>query len=163
SLTLGPDGALWFVERSTGRLGRITAAGALSFQSVAGAAPTALAAGPQDSLWYAQGSTVHRLGDATEYATGTPVTAPAPRPPGALWAAVQGGAVRIVPGAAPTTIGVDPAAQGLALAAGPDGRMWMTLDRAPFLVKLSVPPRVDTSTVAVDGGALRTTVNPNGL
>ena len=33
-ITTGPDNALWFVERSTGRLGRITTAGAISYRSL---------------------------------------------------------------------------------------------------------------------------------
>jgi hypothetical protein len=55
---------------------------------------------------------------------------------------VQGGVARIVPGTAPSILrdGLDPAARGLALAAGPDGRMWMTLDRAPYLVAVGGPP-----------------------
>ncbi len=74
-------------------------------------------------------------------------------PDGALWAAVAGGAARIAPDA-PTTFvndGIDPAAQGLAIAAGPDGHMWMTLDRAPYLVKIDVPPRIDDVSVTRDG------------
>ncbi len=158
SIVAGPDRALWFLEGS--RLGRITTSGELTYRSL-GAAPSALAAGPADSLWYAQGSVVRRLDDPAEYATGSPVAALAAGPDGALWAAVQGGAVRIVPGGEPTTIDIDPAARGLAITAGPDGRMWMTLDRAPYLVKITVPPVVEDA--AELDGWLSARVNSNGL
>jgi streptogramin lyase len=147
SIVAGPDGALWFVDGVGGRIGRITTSGLLTYRSV-GAAPAALAADPSSgSLWYAQGSTVRRLDDPAAYATGSPPAALAAGPDGAVWAAVRGGATRIVPGEAPTTVtdGIDPAAQGRAIAAGPDGRMWMTLDRAPYLVKITVPRPITIS------------------
>ncbi|HWK26584.1 MAG TPA: hypothetical protein VNS09_08480 [Solirubrobacter sp.] len=137
SLTAGPDGALWFVDDGNGWIGRITTDGDVTFRSV-GAAPSALAGGPLDSLWYAQGATVRRLGDpGTVYTLPAPANALAAGPDGALWAAVPGGAVRIVPGAEPAMIAVG--ADGLAITAGPDQNMWMTLDRAPYLVRIAVP------------------------
>jgi hypothetical protein len=76
---------------------------------------------------------------------------------------MRGGVARIVAGEAPTTIteDIDPDARPLALAAGPDGRMWMTLDRAPYLVKITVPPLVENAEQA--DGWLAARVNPNGL
>jgi streptogramin lyase len=157
AIVAGPDGALWFIEQ--GRIGRITTGGGLSYRSV-GATPSALAVGT-GTLWFAQGSTVRRLDDPAEYPTGAPVEALAAGPDGAMWAAVRGGLVRIVPGETPTTVDVDPDARPLALAAGPDGRMWMTLDRAPYLVKITVPPLV-TAPAQADGW-LSAVVNTNGL
>ena len=66
-------------RRDSGRLGRITTSGELTLQTV-GAPPAALAAGPLDSVWYAQGTAVRRLDDATVYATRSPATALAARP-----------------------------------------------------------------------------------
>jgi streptogramin lyase len=157
SILAGPDGALWFVEQ--GRIGRITTAGTVTYTAV-GATPSALAAAP-DGVWFAQGSTVQRLGDPTEYPASKAVEALAAGPDGAMWAAVRGGIVRIAPGEEPTEVEVDPAARPLALAAGPDGRMWMTLDRAPYLVKITVPPLVGTPSTA--DGSLEAVVNTNGL
>ncbi|RKQ86794.1 streptogramin lyase [Solirubrobacter pauli] len=157
AITAAPDGALWFAEGS--RLGRITTAGALTYRPVAGASPTALAADATGAIWYAQGTVVHRLDDPEAYAVGTPVTALTSGPDGALWAAVDGGVARIVPGQ-PITV-IDLVAGARALTAGPDGHVWVALDRAPYLIKLSVPPAV--SGVAVADGALTGTVNTNGL
>ena len=141
AIVAGPDGALWFLEN--GRIGRATTSGVISYQSV-GATPTALAVGADRALWYAQGATVRRLGDPAVYAIGSPVTALAAGADGAMWAAVRGGLARIVPGEAPAFVreGIDPDAQGRALTATPDGRLWLTLDRAPYLVRitLELPP-----------------------
>jgi virginiamycin B lyase len=163
-ITQGPDGALWFVEQN--RLGRITTAGAVTFQPTP-VQPQALAAGPLNALWYASGTTIRRRGDdATTYTMPAPTHALANGPDGALWAATTGGAVRIDPTANTTTFvndGINPAAQGTAITAGPDGRMWMTLDRAPYLVKIATPPRIDPGSVTPTPTGLQTTLNPNGL
>jgi streptogramin lyase len=156
SIVTGPDGALWFIEQ--GRIGRITTGGALTYRSV-GATPSALAAAA-GSIWFAQDDTVRRVDDATQYPAGGEVKALAGGPDGALWAAVRGGVVRIVPGATPSRVDT-PDARPLALAAGPDGRMWMTLDRAPYLVTITVPPLVGDASQA--DGWLSAVVNTNGL
>ena len=57
--------------------------------------------------------------------------------------------------------GVPSGARGLGLAAGPDGRMWMTLDRSPFLVRITVPPLVEAA--QAQASAVTATINPNGL
>ena len=58
SLIAGADGALWFVESGgSGRIGRVTTTGVITWTDVGGA-PSALAAGPLDSLWYARGASV---------------------------------------------------------------------------------------------------------
>ena len=142
SIVAGPDGALWFVEG--GRIGRITTTGALTYRPWAPRPPRSPPA-RSGSLWYAQGSTVRRLDDPPTYATGSPVDGAGRRP---RRRAVGGRAGRRRADRRPARRrrrhrGIDPAARGRAIAAGPDGRMWMTLDRAPYLVKITVPPRVD--------------------
>ena len=141
AIVAGRDGALWFLEN--GRIGRATTTGVITYQSV-GATPTALAVGPDGALWYAQGASVRRLGDPAVYAIDSPASALTAGADGALWAAVRGGLARIVPGEAPTFVraGIDPDAEGRALTATPDGRLWLTLDRSPYLVRitLELPP-----------------------
>ncbi|MDA0159811.1 hypothetical protein OM076_06025 [Solirubrobacter ginsenosidimutans] len=156
AITPGADGALWFVGAQG--LGRITTKGELSWQSV-GALPSSLANGPLDSLWYAVGSAVTRLG-APPIATAAAPTALSAGPDGALWAAGPGGATRIEPGGATSTVSTGEA-NGVDIAAGADGHMWMTLDRAPFLVRVTVPPRIDS--LQGGSGTIDATVSPNGL
>ena len=168
SITVGPDGALWFVEDGgSGRIGRITTDGALTWQSVGGA-PAAIAAGPLTSLWFARGATVTRLNDLAAFSTGSAASALATGPDGALWAAMVGGVARIEPGGAANVYpaGVPSAAHGVGLAAGPDGRMWMTLDRSPYLVRITVPPLAGTAQAVADSptsGTIGADVTPNGL
>ncbi|WP_157592471.1 Vgb family protein [Solirubrobacter soli] len=157
-LTAGPDGALWFMEAD--RLGRITPSGMLSYRTIGGAALTALASDSTD-LWYAQGSAVRRLDGPTTHEIGSPTSALAVGPDGAMWAGIQGGVVRIVAGEDPTTVPLAPAARAIALAAGPDGRLWAALDRDPYLVKITVPPAVGD--IAQDDGAVSARIKPNGL
>jgi streptogramin lyase len=154
AITAGPDGALWFVG-SQG-LGRITTEGELRWESVF---PSALAAGPLGSLWYAAGSAVARLG-APPIATGAVPSALSAGPDGALWAAAAGGALRVEPGGAVTRVSTGDA-NGVGIAAGPDGYMWMTLDRAPYLVRVTVPPRIES--LQAGTGTLEALVTPNGL
>ncbi|HEY6888289.1 MAG TPA: hypothetical protein VI300_10930, partial [Solirubrobacter sp.] len=112
-----------------------------------------------DSLWYAVGSAVARLG-APVIATVAAPTTLAPGPDGALWAAGPGGATRIEPGGATSTVSTG-AANGVGIAAGADAHMWMTLDRAPYLVRVTVPPRIDG--VQGGSGTIEAAVSPNGL
>jgi hypothetical protein len=168
SITVGPDGALWFVEDGgSGRIGRITTAGVLTWQNVGGA-PATIAAGPLASLWLARGATVTRLNDLAAFSTGSAASALATGPDGALWAAMVGAVARIEPGGATNvyTAGVPSGAHGLGLAAGADGRMWMTLDRSPYLVRITVPPLVGTAQALADApttGTISADVTPNGL
>ena len=163
SLIAGTDGALWFVESGgSGRIGRVTTTGVITWTDVGGA-PSALAAGPLDSLWYARGASVFRLGDPTPFSAGSAPGALATGPDGALWGTLLGGVARIEPDGTTHVhrTGVPSGARGLGIAAGPDGHMWMTLDRVPYLVRVTVPPRVEGAQ-AVEG-AVTATVTANGL
>src|SRR5260370_37951262 len=57
-ITMGPDGALWFVETgfSTNKIGRITIAGAFSeFQiPTAGSLPRVITTGADGALWFTE-------------------------------------------------------------------------------------------------------------
>lgn len=89
SITAGADGALWFVERMFGRIGRITEAGewsALTLPDPAGAPvgelgaprPEALTAGPDGELWFIEAGT-GELGRIT--LAGGPAISEVPVPP----------------------------------------------------------------------------------
>src|SRR5690242_1596147 len=57
ALVSGLDGALWFTEGQTNKIGRITPAGALTEFPVptADSFPTMLALGPDGNLWFTEG------------------------------------------------------------------------------------------------------------
>jgi virginiamycin B lyase len=57
AIAAGPDGALWFAERNTNAIGRMTTAGELTDEfplATAAADPMGIVAGPDGALWIAQ-------------------------------------------------------------------------------------------------------------
>lgn len=105
-LTVGPDGAIWFTGLSNNRVGRLTAAGSLSFYPPLTSAPVAgspgfmdIATGPDGNLWITalNRSSIYRLtpaGSFTEYAlVATGLERPhgiVAAPDGTLWFAAPG-------------------------------------------------------------------------
>ena len=107
-------------------------------------------------------------GQTSLFATGNTPTAIAAGPDGAVWAAGSGAAIRVAPDGTVATVtsGINPAADGVGLAAGADGRMWMTLDRSPYLVRITVPPAAQdaqATTTAPTTATVTASVRPNGL
>ena len=98
-ITVGPDGALWFTQKSKNAIGRITTAGKITeyTQGIsAGADLTSIAPGPDGALWFTEmsGGRIGRIttkGSVTEYASG-----------------------------------ITEGEQPVGIAAGPDGAMWFT-------------------------------------
>jgi hypothetical protein len=168
ALTSGPDGALWFMENGgSGRLGRLSTSGQLTWHDIGGTA-SALASGPLGALWLARGATVMRADDLAPLTTGGAPNALAGGPDGALWAGMTGAVARIEPGGAVTVAGagLPPGARVQGIAAGADGRMWMTLDRSPYLVRMTVPPLTSggaASATSPTTATLSAAVTPNGL
>ena len=60
-ITAGPDGALWFTECTTGKIGRITTTGAVTEITLPNAAaspyPLAIVTGPDNNLWFVECNT----------------------------------------------------------------------------------------------------------
>src|SRR5215831_14267254 len=56
-ITAGPDGALWFTEAGTDKIGRLTTAGVIAPEFTvpgAGSAPAGITAGPDGALWFTE-------------------------------------------------------------------------------------------------------------
>src|SRR5947209_12140512 len=55
-ITAGPDGNLWFTERSGSQIGRITTAGVITEFPIptTGGQPLGIAAGPDGNLWFTE-------------------------------------------------------------------------------------------------------------
>jgi virginiamycin B lyase len=145
-ITAGPDGALWFTERYSNKIGRITTAGALTeYQILSLGNPSSLGdsitAGPDGALWFTmtdpdQGGTPAQIGRITVTGAISRFTVPntsyyAPSqivagPDGALWFTQQfppqigrittAGATTFYPTVF-STVGIAP---------GPDGALWFT-------------------------------------
>ncbi len=138
-IAAGPDGALWFTESGTNKIGRITTAGAVTEFTVptSGSYPFAIAAGSDGALWFTESFT-NKIGRITTGGVVTEFTIPtanahsigiAAGPDGALWfteyASNRIGRITtagtITEYSTPTS-GSNP----LGIAAGPDGALWFT-------------------------------------
>ncbi|MCW2986225.1 MAG: vgb3, partial [Conexibacter sp.] len=83
AITVGPDGALWFTEASSNKIGRITTAGAISEFPLptANAQPNGIIAGADGNLWFTETNTskIGRMtpaGALSEFATPTAASQP---------------------------------------------------------------------------------------
>jgi len=100
AITLGPDGACWFIEQQGQRIGRITPSGQISEYAVphASAGLNGIATGPDGALWFTEGG-VDRIGRITTagvvtgefaLAVGSVPFGIVDGPYGALWFTEQG-------------------------------------------------------------------------
>jgi streptogramin lyase len=146
SLTLGPDGNLWFVESLANKIGRITPSGVLAEFPVptANSFPAGIAAGVDGNVWFteADGNKIGRItpaGAVTEFALHTTGALPAPivlGGDGALWfaEAQYNNLAWISPfgdlAEYHLTASSNQAGGILAVAAGSDGSIWFTENNA---------------------------------
>jgi virginiamycin B lyase len=140
-ITAGPDGAIWYTEPSTGRIGRIPAAGALTeFPLPEGSHPGAIVTGPDGALWFTDAGRIGRIttsGAVTNFPVESGIAVMQDLTVGSdgnIWFAY----VLLVPGPGAlgrigrlTPLGTmtifempSPARAATSLAAGPDGRIW---------------------------------------
>ncbi len=138
-ITPGPDGAVWFAEAITNKIGRITTSGQImEFQLPAGnAGPWSIITGPDGALWFTQNNgrspvaSVSTAGQFTEPSYSGPfcnygITA---GPDGAVWFA-SACAPGII-GRMTTSGQLQTYANGnnpRYITAGPDGALWFTED-----------------------------------
>jgi virginiamycin B lyase len=90
----GPDGALWYGEPNSDRIGRITTGGAITdFEPPTFGSPVGIVTGPDGALWFAE-QTANKLGRVTTDGTFSEFRLPQPQsgpfaittgPDGALW------------------------------------------------------------------------------
>lgn len=109
-ITCGADGALWFVEIAAGRIGRITVDGDIrEFPLDENARPHAITAAPGGDCWFTEWGAgrigrVTPAGEITGYDLPTPSSEPhgiTVGPDGAVWTALEIGAVARLDAATP--------------------------------------------------------------
>jgi len=91
--TTGPDGAMWFTERTAGKIGRTTTAGVTTEYTIPSnpSAPTGITTGPDGALWFGENvGKVGRIttsGSITEYAvpSGSSASDVVSGPDGNIW------------------------------------------------------------------------------
>src|SRR5579863_9575317 len=155
TITAGPDGNLWFTERTQnqngsaqgGKIARFTPTGTLREFSLpsADASATDIITGPDGNLWFTEGDKIARitpLGKITEFPVAS-ANSIATGPDGNLWFTEQSKIGRMTPAGKVSEFslpihqypaGSNPikapagsgAGQPLAITAGPDGNLWFT-------------------------------------
>lgn len=178
SITLGPDGNLWFALRGSDQIGRITPTGTITTFAVpgSGSAPRGITAGPDGALWF----TEYGSGEIGRMTTAGVVTHEYALPPGSqpvqiatgtdgnLYATnAAGGAIfRVVPGGVATTIPVDPFVGALYGISPPEVGSrhviaFVSSARSSVLY-LEPPSTLYESVIAVGAGAVGLTRGPDG-
>jgi virginiamycin B lyase len=168
AMCLGPDGAVWFGEARTWKVGRIGFDGTITEFSTVGPAYQ-MTAGPDGSIWIASGG-IGRLSPTGEFTNFTvppadngyydvvDVTA---GPDGAVWFADSNGERigRITPAGDFTFIPV--AEEPYAITLGPDGNLWYAAQEADVIGR--VTPAGVVTTFHVPGSApVELTAGPDG-
>ena len=137
-IAAGPDGALWFTESATNKIGRITAAGTFTEYPIPtpDSQPESVVRGADGNLWFTEANAgqIGRItpsGTITEFTLPTPDSGPwniAAGPDGALWfTEANANAVgRIRTNGRATEFGLNPGITAHSITAGPDGNLWFT-------------------------------------
>ncbi len=140
-ITLGPDGALWFADRGSNQIGRITTSGTISEFPLPswGSDVWDITPGPDGALWFAandnQIGRITTTGEVTQFqvpitSSGNPIYSITSGPDGALWFTVccirQGLIGRITTAGAVTKFPLSPDSNATDITSGPDGALWFT-------------------------------------
>ncbi len=137
AITTGPDGRLWFVDRGTSKIGKITSTGFIVEYSLpSGSAPCAITRGPDENVWFTDCGT-GKVGKITTTGVITEYSLPAGSEPtgitegfdGKLWVANHSlKAIDKIETSGVLSVeykeGVPSGPEGITR--GPDGRIWFT-------------------------------------
>jgi virginiamycin B lyase len=154
SMCLGPDGAIWFGEARTAKIGRIASDGTITEFSTQGSPAYQMTAGPDGNLWIAYGGGVGRLTPTGQF-TAFPLPEAgnvidiAGGPDGGVWFADHDGKRigRITPAGDitlyPLPMGLTPI-EPYAITLGPDGNLWFA-DRDHDVIGRVTPSGIVTT------------------
>jgi streptogramin lyase len=180
NIAAGPDGNLWFSERTgpvgfAGQMARITPAGVVTeFKAgiTGDTEPDGVTAGPDGNVWFTEeaGNRIGRItpgGTITEFpipsANSEPV-AIVTGPDGNLWFAEQDSEKigRITPAGTITEFPLHaPDGEPRAIALGPDGNIWFAMDNGD-IGRITPTGVVTTCTTGIGGEISGLTAGPDG-
>jgi virginiamycin B lyase len=83
AIIAGPDGALWFTESATNKIGRVTTSGAFTEYTIptAGSSPAGITVGPDSAIWFTERD-AHKIGRLTTAGAFTEYAIPRSSPGG---------------------------------------------------------------------------------
>jgi virginiamycin B lyase len=154
-ITVGPDGAMWFAECLTGKVGRISVtipnpvATDFPLPTTGGRLdPEGIAPGPDGNLWWADCGGASTVGKITTAGVGTSYSAPMDSyptnivqgPDGAMWFAECGSASNAIGRVTATGIisNLGTSASGpVGIVLGSDGNLWFTARNANSIGKIT--------------------------
>jgi virginiamycin B lyase len=175
-ITAGPDGALWFTEEATNRIGRITIAGTINEFPIPTSAtePAEITPGPDGRLWFTEFGAdkigaITTGGSIQEYSVpgaGSQPDGISAGPDGALWFA-EAGANQIgritTTGVVTNEYALPSGSEPGDITTGPDGRLWFTealankigaITTGGTITHYTLPSGSDPSGITASGGAL---------
>jgi streptogramin lyase len=153
-IAAGPDGNIWFTERTGNRIGRITTAGQITEFTIptSNSFPIGIAAGPDGNLWFTErdGNKIGRItpaGEISEFLIPTPNSRPhgiVTGPDGNIWFTEPGGSAV----ASITTSGkIEEAslsnsgfASPYSIVTGADGNIWFTDSLSSVIGRIELVP-----------------------
>jgi streptogramin lyase len=146
-IATGPDGNLWFTERTSGQVGRITPTGTVTMfgAGITDRGLRGITAGPDGNLWFAEGhggiGRITPTGTVTEFATGGDPYGIAVGPDGNLWyTELDGNRIgRITPTGTVThfSAGISAGSRPYDIVAGADGNLWFTELRGDRIARIT--------------------------
>jgi len=171
-ITVGPDGALWFVNEGNSSIGRITTSGTVTNFSGAGiniADTSGIVSGPDGALWFVDGNAIGRIttgGVVTTYSDPSiflPLDITV-GPDGALWFTNAGnnsiGRITTA-GVVTNYTGFGISVPGL-ITAGPDGALWFTNINNDSIGRITTTGTVTNYTDASISHPVGITTGPDG-
>jgi len=173
-ITAGPDGALWFTNRTGNTIGRITTTGKVkTFSGTGISAPEGITAGPDGNLWFTTDTTVNEDSIGRITTTGTVTTSflgstgpwgITAGPDGALWFTNHtGNTIWRYTTSNQVTSYTAPGISGpQGIAAGPDGAMWFTNHTGNSIGRISATGKVTTYTATTVSGPAGITAGRDG-
>jgi len=173
-ITAGPDGALWFTNRTGNTIGRITTTGKVkTFSGTGISAPEGITAGPDGNLWFTTDTTVNEDSIGRITTTGSVTTSflgstgpwgITAGPDGALWFTNHtGNTIWRYTTSNQVTSYTAPGISGpQGIAAGPDGAMWFTNHTGNSIGRISATGKVTTYTATTVSGPAGITAGRDG-
>lgn len=177
-ITAGPDGALWFTEYISNKIGRITTAGAVTEYTVPtpNSGPYGITTGPDGALWFAENFS-NQIGRITTTGAITEYPAPGGKypveittgPDGNLWFTASGvnnnGSIGQITTAGAVTQYVIPTLDSApgGIVTGSDGALWFTESNSNKIGRITTAGAITEYTVPTRGSnPFRITPGPDG-